>query len=259
MRVETCCDRVRLPPGSAWLRPLLLGGLLAGSAAGACAQTYPQFSPQLQPQRSQQLARTPEPAARRVESTSTAFFVDNSGHMLTARHAVESCVRVIVAKEGFAVTARVVALAGDADLALVKVSRTLGLSAVFPQTVKASANEMVFASAFDTLPGKLIGGGVMANATVKADSTPATLAIVSDVTFGASGAPVLDSRGLVQGIVSKRTAANRVVAVGASEAKSFLRVHNVRLQEDDRPQIAGNGSRAHRAASISARVRCLQS
>jgi hypothetical protein len=49
-----------------------------------------------------------------------------------------------------------------------------------------------------------------------------------------------------------------VAAVGASEAKSFLRAHNVRLLEDDRAQIAGNGSRAHRAASISARIRCLQ-
>jgi hypothetical protein len=62
----------------------------------------------------------------------------------------------------------------------------------------------------------------------------------------------------VQGIISKRTASNRVAAVGASEAKSFLRAHNVRLLEDDRAQIAGNGSRAHRAASISARIRCLQ-
>lgn len=230
---------------------------MVGSATVTFAQTYPRFSSQPQP--TQQLARTPEPTARRVESTSTAFFVDGNGHLLTARHAVESCVRVVVAKEGFAVNARVIALATGADLALVKVSKTLGLSAVFPQTVRTAANEMVFASAFDTLPGKLIGSGLMANATVKADSTPATLTIDSDVTFGASGAPVLDSRGLVQGIVSKRTAANRVVAVDASEAKAFLRAQNVRLQEDDRPQIAGNGSRAHRAASISARIRCLQS
>lgn len=245
--------------GSAWLRTVFLGSFLASSATAACAQTYPHFSLQPQPQPPQQLARTPETASRRVESTSTAFFVDGNGHLLTARHAVESCARVIVAKEGLAVSARVVALATESDLALVKVSRTLGLSAVFPQNVRASANELVFASAFDTLPGKLIGSGVMANATVKADSTPAMLAIESDVTFGASGAPVLDSRGLVQGVVSKRTGANRVVAVGAGEAKAFLRAHNVRLQEDDRPQIAGNGSRAHRAASISARIRCLQS
>jgi hypothetical protein len=84
------------------------------------------------------------------------------------------------------------------------------------------------------------------------------LAIDSNVTFGASGAPVLDGRGLVEGVVSRRTAIDRVMTVGAAEAKSFLTSNGVRLAEDDRPQIAGGGSRAHRAASISARVTCLQ-
>jgi hypothetical protein len=47
--------------------------------------------------------------------------------------------------------------------------------------------------------------------------------------------------------------------VGVGEAKAFLTGNGVRFEEDDRPQMAGGGSRANRAASISARVTCLQS
>jgi hypothetical protein len=49
-----------------------------------------------------------------------------------------------------------------------------------------------------------------------------------------------------------------VLAVDAVQAKAFLLANHVAFQEDDRPQIAGSASRANRAASISARVTCLQ-
>ncbi|WP_201291164.1 Ig-like domain-containing protein, partial [Escherichia coli] len=51
-----------------------------------------------------------------------------------------------------------------------------------------------------------VHGGALGNAFV--DSTqhdPAHLVLRSNVTFGTSGAPVLDSRGLVEGVVSRRT------------------------------------------------------
>ena len=48
------------------------------------------------------------------------------------------------------------------------------------------------------------------------------LAIDSNVTFGASGAPVLDSRGLVEGAISRRATISRVLAVGAVERQQFV-------------------------------------
>jgi S1-C subfamily serine protease len=191
----------------------------------------------------------------------TAFFVDGAGHMLTARHAAEDCTRIVVFKEGRAVPAQLVALSPRFDIALIKAPKTLGLAAVFPRNVTAGVNDMVFAAAYDTLPGMLARGGTLANATVTPSfggSEAGYLVIDSNVTFGASGAPVLDSRGLVEGVISRRTMINRVLAVAAAEAKAFLVSNGVRVQEDDRPQIAGGGSRANRAASISARVTCLQ-
>ena len=233
-----------------------LAGLPSPSRAEMFALPQPRRIASPQP-----LARGAEPPVIRSETNGTAFFVDESGDMLTARHAVEGCARVFVTKEGRYTAARVVALSARFDIALIKIPRTWGLAAVFPHSVTAVANDMVFAAAYDTLPGMIGRSGVMANATVAANlggGEAGHLAMDSPVTFGASGAPVLDSRGLVEGIVSRRTAVNRVLAVDASEAKAFLGSNGIHIDEDDRPQMAGSGSRANRAASISARVTCLQ-
>ncbi len=239
---------------------ILLGGVFTLFASPASAQFWmPARTPE--PVVSQPLSRPPEAATVRREKTGTAFFVDGAGAMLTARHAVEDCLRVVVAKEGRVVAARVVALSSRFDIALIKVPKTLGIAAVFPRNVTTSANDLLFVAAYDKLPETVSRGGTFANATVAPSfggGEAGYLAIDSNVTFGASGAPVLDSRGLVEGVISRRTMINRVLAVGAAEAKAFLVGNGVRVEEDDRPQIAGNASRANRAASISARVTCLQ-
>jgi S1-C subfamily serine protease len=240
---------------------ILLGGVAAFAAvAPAMAQSW---LPARAPERTapQSLARSPETSTVRREKSGTAFFVDDTGHMLTARHAVEDCGRLVVVKEGRAVLARTVALSPRFDLALIKVPKTLGLAAVFPRAGAAAVNDMMFAAAYDKLPGMMTRGGVLANATValsRGGSEAGYLVIDSTVTFGASGAPVLDSRGLVEGVISRRTRIDRVLAVGAGETKAFLTGSGIRFAQDDRPQIAGGSSRAHRAASISARVTCLQ-
>lgn len=202
-----------------------------------------------------------EHPAIRSQKSATAFFVDGVGHMLTARHAVEDCARIVVAKEGRAAVGRVLALSSRVDLALIKVPRTWGLAAVFPRSNTAATNEWVFAAAYDTLPGMVGRSGMLANATVASSFGGAEaghLVLNSRIGFGGSGAPVLDGRGLVEGVVSRRTMFDRVLAVGASESKAFLASHAIRVEQDDRPQIAGSGSRANRAASLSARVLCYQ-
>ncbi|SEE21210.1 S1 family peptidase [Bradyrhizobium erythrophlei] len=240
---------------------LVIGCAINGFAPQRAAAQVPfsPFRPVRQMEAAKPLARDvtgPPAASQRLDGT--AFFVDDLGHMLTARHAVADCARIVVSKEGRAVAARVVALAAS-DIALIKVPRTLGLAAVFPRANTSVANDMVFAEAYDRLKPMLVHGGSLGNAFV--DTTlrdPEHLVLRSNVTFGTSGAPVLDSRGLVEGVVSRRTTVDRVLAVDAVHAKSFLAAHGVRFQEDDRPQMSGTASRAHRAASISARVTCLQ-
>jgi serine protease Do len=240
----------------------ILASFAALMTPGAAQYGLPVQNSQAQRAVPQPLSRPPEPSSDLREKTGTAFFVDDFGAVLTARHVVEDCTRVIVAKEGQVVAARVVALSPRFDVALIKVPRTLGLAAIFPHTGTTSAIDMLFVSAYDKLPAMTRHGGTLGNATVSSSggigNAAGYLAIDSDVTFGASGAPVLDSRGLVEGVVSRRTTMTRVLAVDAAETKAFLASNGVHFAEDDRPQLAGTASRANRAASISARVTCLQ-
>lgn len=231
-----------------------------GAPIASFAQTFLPVQAPRQIEPAKPLSLPPQSANRRTLN-STGFFVDESGHMLTARHAVEGCSQVVIVKDRYRVAGRVVAVSPRYDLALLKIPKTLGLAAVFPHDLAANANDMVFAGAYDTLPGLRVGGGMLANARVTnsfGGSEEGHLVIDSPVTFGASGAPVLDKNGLVQGVVSRRTMINRVLAVGAPQAKGFLAANGVRVSQDDRPQLAGSASRANRAASISAHVTCLQ-
>lgn len=194
----------------------------------------------------------------RRQLAGTGFFVDESGHLITARHVVESCRRILVSKEQHRIAGRLLSSDARLDLALIKIPKTLGIAAVFPGATGARINDMVFAGAYDRLAGLRIGGGVLANARVTGGGEGGMLAIDAPLTFGASGAPVLDRLGLVQGVVSRRTAKDRVLAVSAADAKAFLAARGIHALQDDRPQISGATSRADRAASISARVTCLQ-
>jgi S1-C subfamily serine protease len=230
--------------------------IFLASVAGAAAQVPSLFAPvRIETPKPLSL---PQPAEVPRQETGTSFFVDGTGYLLTARHAVAACTRILVYKEGRVMNAHLVALSNDVDLGLIKTAKTMGISAVFPRSQVPAPNDMVFAAAYDNLQGMIAHGGVMANAMVSTGSERGYIAIDSDVTFGASGAPVLDSRGLVQGIISRRVGANHILAADAEEAKRFLIAHGVTLQEDDQPQIASSASRANRAASISARVTCLQ-
>jgi hypothetical protein len=103
-------------------------------------------------QQAESLARSSGLTTVTRQKSGTAFFVDDIGHMLTARHVADSCVRIVVAKEGRAVAASVVALSGQLDIALIKVPKTLGLAAIFPRNVTVAANDMMFVAAYDTLP-----------------------------------------------------------------------------------------------------------
>src|SRR5260370_23417393 len=119
--VELTQQRCRENQSAVMLRCLVLfGGLAALVASGpATAQSWMPVRAHdrapLQP-----LSRPPEPASIHSEKTGTGLFVDDSGNMLTARHAAEGCTRIVVVKEGRAVAARVVALAPSVDLALIK-------------------------------------------------------------------------------------------------------------------------------------------
>jgi serine protease Do len=196
-----------------------------------------------------------------LELSSTGFFVDNNGHLLTARHAALDCTQLYVAKEDRVLKAKLVASSQAHDLALLKTGETLGLPAVFTRSSDLAANDMVFAAGYEALQDVLAQGGALSNAVV-ADADPAgedaEIELVSDATYGASGAPVLSSTGLVIGMITHLGLEGRVFATSADKIKAFIAATHVAYEEDDRPQLGTLQDRAHRAETISANVLCFK-
>jgi S1-C subfamily serine protease len=213
------------------------------------------------PANSAKALATVAPSNIGVELSSTGFFVDNDGHLLTARHAATDCAQLYVAKEDRVLKAKLVASSATHDLAMLKIAETLGLPAVFTRSSKLAAHDMVFAAGYEALQDVLAQGGALSNAIV-ADGDPqgpdAEIELVSDATYGASGAPVLGSTGLVIGMITHRGLEGRVFATSADEIKAFLAASHLAYDEDDRPQLGTLQDRAHRAETISANVLCFK-
>ena len=187
----------------------------------------------------------------------TGFFVDDNGRLVTAYHVVVGCGRVMVVKEDHHVEAKVVALSATRDSALLAASTTLGLAAVFPRSARTDANDMVFAAAYDLLPGLKVGGGVLANATVTGRGDGGELAIDS---LGQLRGERRARSGQARLGPGRHQPSHRHGSRACRERGRYqgLLANGVDIAEDDRPQIAPFASRAHRAASISARVVCLR-
>jgi serine protease Do len=231
---------------------MLLGAVLGGLAA--CSPTTTPTGP------AAPLA-TVAPADIGVELSSTGFFVDNSGHVLTAEHSAVGCAELYVAKEGRTLKADLVGQSDAHDIALIKVRETLGLPAVFASAEAAAEHDMVFAASYEVLGRMLARGGALFNAVVAergAHDRNDDLELVSDATYGSSGAPVLSSTGLVIGVVTHKGAENRVLASNGDVVKEFLAANHIVFEEDDRPQLSALQDRAHRAQTISAQVLCFK-
>lgn len=191
------------------------------------------------------------------ELFATGFVVDRQGLVLTVAHAVEGCATLYVVKGDRTLAARVKARSTSSDLALLEVGAILAPPAVFAAG-SVAGNAGVFAVGYRDLPRMLADGGGLFNAVLLAsDDERAEIALVSDADHGSSGAPVLDGKGLVLGVVSRRTSADRVFAVGGGAVRAFLATQGVETDTDTRPQLDAFQDRARRAATISVGIRCF--
>lgn len=239
-----------------WSR-LLSGALCVPLLSASVTAQSPSARSSIAPQVAPALTRDPEILAR--IRGSTGFFVDQTGSLVAARHAVENCGQLVIGKEQHQVPAQLVALAKQSDIALLRIPRTLGLAVVFPQKREAMSGEAVFAVAYDNrtdLQTSSLAGVARVEST-QDKNEKGYFAIDSSATFGASGAPVLDRNGLVQGVISRRHG-NHVLAVGIGEVKTFLLSEHVHIEEDDRPQVSAPERLAERAQSVSVHVTCLK-
>jgi Trypsin-like serine proteases, typically periplasmic, contain C-terminal PDZ domain len=207
-------------------------------------------------------------AVPRLRSWATGFFVDGRGHVLTARHAVDGCRGVYLLRPGLVIPLTVVAADDATDLALVRAPETLGEAGAFAPDPPPTDGQAVFTASYADLLGHDIDG-VLANGRVPARARAAdgtVFPISSAAGAGTSGAPVVDRRGLVIGVVFARrhpTGAGRrlgiaapLMAVEGNRAKAFLADHGVVPEDRAQAPRPDHAARADAARAYTIGIGC---
>lgn len=139
------------------------------------------------------------------KSSGTGFYVSGDGYLITNRHVIESCNRLnAIDESGKRNPLRVVRVLQSDDIALLKANIVPNSFAVFRETAKINQGETVVAYGYP-LSGLLASGGnvstglVTALAGVRDDARQ--MQISAPVQPGNSGGPLVDSKGLVIGVV----------------------------------------------------------
>lgn len=191
------------------------------------------------------------------DTQASGVFVDTQGTVLTVAHGLAGCATPLVAYQGQVYPATRRAVDSKADLALLD-TPALGLLAARWAPAVAAVGAPVFTASY----GRLMSNDTMTltNALVVA-AEPSALVLVSAARPGASGAPVLDDRGAVVGLVRARrarpgTAGGRVEAIGLAPIERFLTAQNVAVPRARDRQLAVTQPKAGRARTLTAGILC---
>lgn len=151
------------------------------------------------------------------KSSGTGFYVSSDGYLVTNRHVIESCETLNAINEsGKRIPLRVVRVLQLDDLALLKANIVPSSFAVFRETAKINQGETVVAYGYP-LAGLLASGGnvstglVTALAGVRDDARQ--MQISAPVQPGNSGGPLVDSKGLVIGVIVSKLDAIAVARI----------------------------------------------
>jgi S1-C subfamily serine protease len=246
-RWQTLVRRVgQQPPAS--LEPVV-------TALGAPLEISPQPAESLPARRG--VTRLPRsPIFVSSGSTGSGLAVSRVGHVLTNRHVVRACTSVRVRGDGARpIPARVVAIDGGDDLALLLAESTFPVAATFRAGAEPRPGEDVVAVGYP-LNGLLADqvhvttGAVNALAGLYNDAHELTVS--APVQPGNSGGPLLDGSGHVVGIVVTKLNARVVAettgdlpqnvnfAIKAAVVRDFLAAHGV-----DVASAASTATRSH--------------
>lgn len=199
----------------------------------------------------------------------SGFWVDDTGDLVTARHVVEGCGQVVISGQGMSQTAKVVALSATDDVALIHAPHTSTMAVAFSEDVADDVGMPVLAASFEALK-TLKSSGIFSNGMLQAqDTADGTLQLTLQAEQGASGAPVLDRKGLMQGMLIRKTQAQYamlgsvpmggtgyVQAVSRDRIGTFLRAQGVSFGTSYQSQLSPSQNLAARAASLTQGVFC---
>jgi S1-C subfamily serine protease len=187
----------------------------------------------------------PSSPPRPVTTSGTGFFVTNRGHVVTAAHVVDGCVRLTIQYGGATRTARLEQLEKTNDVAVLDTDVTPVRAAKWRPAVRLGEDVVVYGfplSGMLASDGNVTTGIVTALAGLRDDSRLFQLS--APVQRGNSGGPVLDRSGNVVGIVVAKldvarlaeqlhdTAQNVNFAVKSGVALAALRAWGTAVAED---------------------------
>ena len=161
--------------------------------------------------RDQQIKRAMAAAPRigrdslHIASLGTAFYVDESGKLLTNHHVVVDCKAVtVLTNSGEERPARVLAIDAKLDLALLQTDATARAVAVFGVASEMAGNSFVATVGYPNqgLPPRepLVTEGVLLGVAAEGLSA-GSMVIRADIRRGNSGGPIFDERGRVIGLL----------------------------------------------------------
>jgi len=156
----------------------------------------------------------PAPPGTRLVSIGTAFFVNETGHLLTNNHVIDGCKGVVIEPtEGDSVPAKVVAVDVADDLALLQAAIKPPAFASFRGPAPLDAGSFVATVGYPDqgIPPRepMVTSGTVEDHTVKPeDDGPVmriragnAILVQADIRHGNSGGPLFDEHALVVGVV----------------------------------------------------------
>lgn len=189
---------------------------------------------------------------RGVARSGSGFIVNNAGIVMTNRHVVEGCEKIIV--DNF--ESKIISLSINFDIAILYVNELKGRGFAIFSPKPASINEDVTASGFPyfgILDGLNVTRGVVSS-TNGFGGDIFGMQISAPVQPGNSGGPLLDERGHVVGVVTARISQDFIAraygslpenvnfAVTGEAAKLFLSqqgVEGVQIADGTEPRLSG--------------------
>lgn len=175
-----------------------------------------------------------------MDEGGTGFFVDRSGHVLTAHHVVAGCTQIDLVGRSRSETATLEASSPDDDLSLLASPRSFGEPISFDTSDEVAGGTPVTVLSYPDVsdaangraPDQMLYGGM-----VIGDGTLKRLALALEATPG-GGSPVLDKNGHALGVMESELAKSGRAAAAprqrqvhaatkSSVAREFLRQHGI--------------------------------
>jgi S1-C subfamily serine protease len=172
----------------------------------------------------------------------TGFFVDRSGHILTAHHIVRDCARIEVASGDRREPAALIAASAEDDLSLLRIPEPFGAPLAFASETATQSGGLVAVLGYAALGAE--DTRLAFNSLVIAAAAARRIALISDAAPGYSGSPVVARDGRVIGVLQAKVTRSRVplapagpseirLAVSAATAVQFLHAQSILPAEGD--------------------------